>query len=90
MLNILEKFKSLQTEWNIKGQSFANDIRAMVKFGETHGWDNWKGKEPSDQRGHLALQVLSLLKEANKNGETEEFRNLFPPAHAPFINIYEK
>ncbi|WP_290792189.1 hypothetical protein [Flavihumibacter sp. UBA7668] len=82
--------QTLSSEWNSKGLLYANDVNEMVEFGETLGWENWKGLEPSDQRDHLADQILSLLKQANKNGDTECFRNLFPPAHAPFIKIFEK
>jgi hypothetical protein len=82
--------KLLQIEWDSKGQSYAKAINEMVKFGETHGWENWKGEEPSDNREHLASQVISLLREANRLEKQEEFRNLFPPAHAPFINIFEE
>jgi len=85
----IESLKSLQEEWNTKGQTFATEINTMVEFGETNGWENWKGKEPVDNRDHLAARVLSLLKEANKNGKTEEFRSRFAPAHAPFISIFE-
>jgi hypothetical protein len=89
MLNISDNFKTLHTEWNNKGQAFAKEVNEMVEFGETHGWDKWKGKEPSDKREHLAKQILSLLKDANKNEKIEEFRNLFPPSHAPFTSIFE-
>ena len=82
--------QTLYSEWNTKGLSYANDVNEMVEFGETQGWENWKGLEPFDQRDHLADQILSLLKQANQNGDTECFRNLFPPAHAPFIKIFEK
>src|SRR5688572_24685721 len=58
----------------------------MIAFGETHGWSNWKGEEPIDNRDHLASPILSLLRKANKEGTIDEFRTHFPPAHAPFIN----
>jgi hypothetical protein len=90
MLNLSDNYRSLQAEWDKKGQSYAKDVNKMVEFGETHGWDNWKGKEPVDQRDHFAIQVLSLLKEANRNGNIEEFRKQFPPAHGPFISIFEE
>jgi hypothetical protein len=77
---------SLITEWNIKGQSYTQAINAMIAFGETHGWNNWKGEEPGDNRDHLASAILSLLRKANKEGTVNEFRTHFPPAHAPFIN----
>ena len=83
-------YTSLQTEWNTKGQSYAQAINAIIAFGETHGWDNWKGEEPGDNRDHLASAVLSLLRKANKEGTIDDFRTNFPPAHAPFISSIQE
>jgi hypothetical protein len=85
-MNPADRYNSLQTEWNTKGQSYANAINAMIAFGETHGWSSWKGEEPVDNRVHLASEVLSLLRKANKEGTIDAFRANFAPAHAPFIN----
>jgi len=80
----------LQTEWDIHGLSYAREINAQHAFVEEHGWDKWQGKEPADNRDELALEVLSLLKKANKENSIETFRASFPPAHAPFINIIQE
>jgi hypothetical protein len=85
-MNPADMYQSLQTEWNMKGQSYAQAINAMIVFGETHGWDNWKEEEPIDDRALLASEILSLLRKANKEGKIDEFRTLFPPAHTPFLN----
>lgn len=85
-----ENQDDLKSEWNRIGEKYASDVNEMVEFGETNGWENWKGKEPEDKRDHLADEVYKLLKEANKNDKTEEFRNDFPPSHAPFIKYFEK
>lgn len=76
-------------EWNRKGEAFAREVNEMVKFGETHGWDNWKGKEPEDTRDHLAEAVLEALRKANRQNTSEAFRESCPPAHAPFIKHLE-
>lgn len=73
-----------------KGEAYAKSVNDMVSFGEANGWENWKGKEPEDNREHLSLQVIHLLKEANSSQNIEEFRKLFPPAHGPFTSILEK
>jgi hypothetical protein len=85
-MNPADMYKSLQTEWNTKGQSHANAINAMIAFGDAHGWSIWEGEEPVDNRAHLASEILTLLRKANKEETIDEFRANFPPAHAPFIN----
>jgi len=57
---------------------------------EENGLHNWNGTTPADNRNELALEVLSLLKKANKEGTIENFRASYPPAHAPFINIIQE
>lgn len=80
----------LQKEWNEKGTAYANAVNEMVNFGEQHGWENWKGTDPKDEREHLAAHVIQLLKQANDKGTVREFRKAFPPAHIPLARHLEK
>lgn len=89
-MNVADKNITLQTAWHSMGQSYARGINAMIDFGEKHGWDNWKEEEPADKREELALEVLTLLKKANREGTVSAFRENFPPAYAPFINIIQE
>jgi hypothetical protein len=89
-MNSADNNHLLQIEWNIKGLSYAKEVNAQLAFVEEHGYDNWKGIEPADNREELAHEVLSLLKKANKEGTIENFRASFPPAHAPFTNIIQE
>ncbi|WP_207512561.1 hypothetical protein [Longitalea luteola] len=86
-MNLADKITLLQTTWNKEGSSYAKEINAMIAFIEEHGYENWKGIEPADNRNELAPEVLSLLKKANKEDNTSAFRAMFPPAYAPFVNI---
>jgi hypothetical protein len=86
-MNQADKSHLLQTEWNLKGFSYAKEKNAQLAFVDENGYDNWKGTEPADNREELAQEVLSLLKKANREGAIESFRASFPPAHAPFLNI---
>lgn len=92
MFNFFKKANknNIQEEWNIKGEKYASEINSMVEFGEKNGWENWKGKEPKDEREYLADEIISLLRKANADGKTEEFRDNFPPSHSPIINFIEK
>ncbi|MVT09043.1 YncE family protein [Chitinophaga tropicalis] len=80
----------LQEEWNKKGTAYARAVNEMVNFGEQHGWENWKGKDPIDERTHLGDQVVQLLREANEKGTVTAFRKAFPPAHIPLARYVEK
>ena len=82
--------ETLKSEWNRIGREYAQGINDMMEFGETKGWDNWKGKEPEDNREDLADRVVTLLRKANINNQIEAFRKDFPPAHAPFIKYFEE
>lgn len=89
-MNQADKNITLQTAWRSMGQTYATEINAMFDFGEKFGWDNWKEEEPADNRAELAQEVLTLLKKANKEGTISTFRENFPPAYAPFINIIQE
>jgi len=79
--------QEIKQDWNNLGHKYATDVNTMIAFGESKGWENWKGIEPRDERGLLTDAVFQLLKEANKNGTVNEFRNNFPPAHSPLIKF---
>jgi len=81
--------KDIKQAWNLLGSKYASDVNKMVQFGETNGWENWKGEEPKDEREYLADAVYQLLKEANKNNTITQFRDDFPPAHTPFIKFIQ-
>ncbi|MBS1683398.1 MAG: hypothetical protein JSS76_01495 [Bacteroidetes bacterium] len=78
-----------QQEWFERGSQFAQSINEMLRFVQTHGWENWKGSEPTDSRTDLAAAVLDKLRAANIEGKVEAFRSLFPPSYAPFTQFLE-
>ena len=81
---------NIKEEWNNLGSEYTKEVNEMVEFGETNGWENWKGKEPEDKREHLADDIFNLLKKANKDNSVEEFRNNYPPSHYPIVKFLEK
>ncbi|MGG6230436.1 hypothetical protein [Tenacibaculum sp. SDUM215027] len=81
---------NIQKEWSTIGETYATEVNKMVAFGEEYGWENWKGKEPEDNRDHLANVVVQKLREANKSGLIEEFRKQYPPAHTPLIKFFKE
>jgi hypothetical protein len=89
-MNLADMNKSLQTSWEAKGHLYANEIKAMIEAGELPGPDNRNGEKPADDRCELALEVLSLLKKANKEGTIDTFRTQFSPAYAPFLHIIQE
>ncbi|MEN7547579.1 hypothetical protein AAG747_06660 [Rapidithrix thailandica] len=81
---------ALQQEWYSKGQVYAQAVNEMVAYTDKHGWDSWKGEEPKDKRSHLAEAVLNSLKAANAQGQVARFREQFPPAHLPFVQMLDQ
>jgi len=82
---------SFLKEWNEKGALFAQQINEMVAYAAAHGWDKVVQKEISDQREHLAPEILAALRQANKNNTVNAFRESCPPSLAPFAKyISEK
>ncbi|REH52524.1 hypothetical protein C7448_103259 [Tenacibaculum gallaicum] len=80
----------IQQEWYNIGETYASEVNKMVAFGEEHGWDNWKGNEPEDNRDHLADTIIQKLREANKSEQVEKFREQCPPAHTPLIKYFKE
>ena len=78
---------SFLKEWNEKGAHFAEQINEMVVYALKHGWDKVEQKEISDQRQHLAPDILAALRQANKNNTVAAFRESCPPSLAPFANL---
>lgn len=82
-----QKINEIKTEWNTLGSQYAIAVNEMVKFGDTNGWENWKGEDPKDKRDHLSDAVFQLLKDANTNNTVAQFRQDFPPAHTPLLKF---
>ncbi|WP_225037210.1 hypothetical protein [Winogradskyella sp. SM1960] len=82
--------QQIKDEWNRQGRKYATDVNAMVEFGETKGWENWKGEEPKDDRGHLGEAIFQGLKAANENNTVTQFREDFPPAHTPLVELMKE
>ncbi|MBS1593909.1 MAG: hypothetical protein JST90_06265 [Bacteroidetes bacterium] len=80
---------SIHQEWIEEGEKYARAFNDILKYAQIHGWENWKGPDPVDTRTHLAQEVLSLLRDANKQDKVEQFRYLFPPSYAPFTQFLE-
>lgn len=82
--------KDLQKQWCEQGENYAKAVNEMVAYAKQYGWDNYKGEEPEDKRSHLAQAVFDKLKKANLENKVDEFRGKFPPAHIPFVSMFEE
>lgn len=90
-LNLINMNKNeIQLEWHSKGEEYAIGINEMLDFLEKNAWEDWKGEEPKDNREHLADKVVELLRKANSENKVSDFRQKFPPAHAPLIKYFEE
>ncbi|WP_426329043.1 hypothetical protein [Pedobacter sp. R-06] len=48
VFNLFKKKNSnIQQEWQTKGAEYASAVNEMIRFADEHGWDKWKGRDPS-------------------------------------------
>ncbi|NLC23976.1 MAG: WD40 repeat domain-containing protein, partial [Oxalobacter sp.] len=79
-----------QKEWKEKTLAYAKAINDYVEKGTKDGWEN-AGDEPSSAgRDHLVPHLLVVLREANRLGKTDLFREYWPPAHEPFAFMLDE
>ncbi len=79
-----------QKEWKEKTLAYAKAINDYVARGILQGSDE-AGEEPDAAgREHLVPDLLVALRKANKSGQTEAFREHWPPAHEPFIFMLDE
>lgn len=87
------EFEKIKKEWNELWEKYATEINEMVSFIEKNWWEEWEKlgkKEAEDNREYLTKEVYKLLKEANENGNIDDFRKNFPPSREPFLETVEK
>lgn len=78
-----------QKEWKEKTLAYAKAFNEYLSKGVKEGWEN-AGEEPSAAgREHLVPYLLTALREANRLGKTNEFREYWPPAHEPFNFLFD-
>lgn len=79
-----------QKEWREKTLAYAKAINDYVEKGTKDGWEN-AGDEPSSAgRDHLVPDLLVVLREANRLGKTDLFREHWPPAYEPFAFMLDE
>ncbi|MEO0461423.1 MAG: hypothetical protein AAF219_11315 [Myxococcota bacterium] len=74
--------------WRERSLRYVSGINRFVERGLSEGWEN-VGHEPEDDRADLAIPVLAALRSANEAGNLAGFRERFPPAHSPFLQLLE-
>ncbi len=78
-----------QKEWKEKTLAYAKALNEYIAKGVKEGWEN-AGEEPAATgREHLVPDLLVALREANRLGTTDEFREYWPPAHEPFNFLFD-
>ena len=76
-----------QQKWREKTLEYVDAVNQFVKTGLTKGWDQ-AGDEPADPgREELVQHLIDAIRQANSAGQTEQLRELWPPAHAPLISV---
>ncbi len=81
---------SIDKEWRDKTYAYAEAINRFVQKGLRDGWDN-AGEAPHDaDLEKLASKAIDAVRQANLSGNIKNLRDVWPPAHGPFIPILEK
>lgn len=82
--------RSKQLEWQRKTLEYVQSVNAFVDRGLKDGWKN-AGEEPKDPgRDHLVGDAIAAIREANRNGQLDSLRELWPPAHEPLIPLLKE
>jgi len=82
--------RSKQEEWRSKTFEYVDSVNSFVARGLRDGWEN-AGEEPKDPgRDHLVGDVIAAIREANRSGQLDSLRELWPPAHEPLIPLLEE
>lgn len=79
----------LSEAWKMEGARYASAVNAYRQRAAKLGWDK-AGKEPVDTRSRLAVAVMKVVRRANQEGNRDDLRARFPPAHQPFLSLLEK
>lgn len=80
----LEKRQKLSNTWKQLVGDYVKETIELLDRGYTHGWENISDL-PEDKSHKIAEDVVSLLREANKNRTQIQFRKEFPTSHASFV-----
>jgi WD40 repeat protein len=74
-----------QEEWRTKTLEYVTALNAFHEKAFRDGWDK-VGKPPEDPGlEHLAQAAITALRDANRTGEFDRLRQLWPPAQEPLI-----
>ncbi|WP_068613221.1 PQQ-binding-like beta-propeller repeat protein [Paenibacillus tuaregi] len=80
--------KGIAERWRAEGIRYASDINEYVRVGNETGWpENLKPPE-EDQRRSIAGDILQMIREANRCGETKKLREEIPPASWPITSEF--
>ena len=79
-----------QVKWQAGVIAYADQVNAYVKRGQTQGWDD-VGPEPQcEHLDPLAEDAINAVRKANAEGNLGLLRELWPPAHAPLVNMLQE
>lgn len=77
-------YSALSEQWCKEGEEYV-DIINEYRTKASKSVDTRLPNPPNDPRTKLANQVIEVIREANKAGETQRLRELFPPSYEPFF-----
>ncbi|WP_068613214.1 hypothetical protein [Paenibacillus tuaregi] len=80
--------KGIAERWRAEGIRYASDINEYVRVGNETGWPEDLKPPEEDQRRSIAGDILQMIREANRCGETKKLREEIPPASWPITSEF--
>jgi hypothetical protein len=84
-----EFLEDLSRRWRAEGATISAGVNEWIQ----QSIQGANAKPPEDTRADMATDVLKALREANHTAEEatlQRFREMFPPAHAPFMEMLKR
>jgi hypothetical protein len=89
-LSRVKEKRSAQEVWNERIVAYAKAVNAFVEAGRSKGWENVGNEPDGPDVAHLVDAAIDAVRLANKQGDTSELRDNWPPAHQPLIPHLEQ
>lgn len=80
--------KEVAERWRTEGKRYASEINEYVRIGMDTNWPEDLKPPEEDQRRSIAGEILQMIREANRSGDTKKLREEIPPASWPITSEF--
>jgi len=79
-----------QQQWRAQVHAYAEAINAYAARGLKAGWKKAGKQPPEPDCASLAPLALAAVRDANRTGQLDDLKALWPPAHGPFVALLKE